>query len=75
MRANSDKDSGHSDRSSKEAVVNEDGRKLGEFCERNSLEILKGKYGEDVEVELTFINQLERSVIDCALVSQYWRNV
>jgi hypothetical protein len=57
----------HGDRSSKDVVVNEEGRKLIEFCERNSLEMLNGKCGEEGR-ELTFINLLGRSVIDCALV-------
>jgi hypothetical protein len=57
----------HGDRSSKDAVGNEGGRILIEFCERKSLEMLNGKCGEEGR-ELTFINLLRRNVIDCALV-------
>jgi hypothetical protein len=53
----------HDDRSSKDAVVNEEGSKLIEFPERNSLEMLNGKCGEEGR-ELTFINHLGRSVIE-----------
>jgi hypothetical protein len=59
----------HGDRSSKHAVGNEGGRKLIEFFEKNSLEMLNGKCGEEGR-ELTFINLLGRSVIDCALVPE-----
>jgi len=59
----------HGDRSSKDAVRNEEGRKLIEFCERNSLEMLNGKCGKEGR-ELTFFNLVGRSVIDCALVPE-----
>jgi hypothetical protein len=62
---NSNKDSGHSDRSSKDTIVNEEGGKLVEFCKRKFLELLNGKYGEG---NLTFINYLGRCVIDYSLV-------
>jgi hypothetical protein len=36
----------HGDRSSKDAVGIEEGRKLIEFCERNFLDMLNGKCGK-----------------------------
>jgi hypothetical protein len=51
-------------------VCNAEGRKLTEFCERNKLEMLNGKYGEDTKGEYTFVNQLGKSVIDYALMSE-----
>jgi hypothetical protein len=57
----------HGDRSSKDALGIEEGRKLIEFFERNFLEMLNGKCGKEGR-ELTFINLLGRSVLDCALV-------
>jgi hypothetical protein len=54
----------HDDRSSKDAVGNEEGSKLVEFSERNCLEMLNGKCGEEGR-ELAFINHWGRSVIDC----------
>jgi hypothetical protein len=47
-----------------------EGRKLTEFCERNMLEMLKGKYREDMKGKYTFVNQLGKSVIDYALMSE-----
>ena len=60
----------HSDRSSRDAVVNEERRKLIDLRNRTSLEILNGIYGEDAEDEMTFINRLGRSVTDYAFVSE-----
>jgi hypothetical protein len=48
--------------------MQKEGRKLIEFCERNRLEMLNGKYGEDMKGEYTFVNQLSKSVIDYALM-------
>jgi hypothetical protein len=45
-------------------------KKLTDFCERQAFHILNGKYGSDTVGEFTFINQLRRSVIDYALVSE-----
>lgn len=44
--------------------MNEEGRRIMEICDRNLLDILNGKYGEDVKDELTFINHTGRSVPD-----------
>jgi hypothetical protein len=41
-------------------------KKLTEFCERNTFDMLNGKYGSDIKGECTFVNQLVRSVIDYA---------
>jgi hypothetical protein len=54
-------------RVSKDFMCNTEGRNLIEFCERNRLEMLNGKYGEDTKGEYTLVNQLGKSVIDYAL--------
>jgi hypothetical protein len=41
-----------------------------EFCERNRLEMLNGKYGEDTKGEYTFVNLLGKSVTDYTLMSE-----
>jgi hypothetical protein len=51
-------------------VCNAEGRKLIEFCERNVFEILNGKYGEDTKGEFTFVSQIDKSVVDCAVMSE-----
>jgi exonuclease III len=56
-------------RKSKDTVCNTEGRKLIDFCEKNGLEILNGKYGSDAGGEFTFVNQLGSSVIDYVLAS------
>jgi hypothetical protein len=43
-------------RVSKDFTCNTEGRKLIEFCERNRLEMLNGKYGDDTKGEYTFGN-------------------
>jgi hypothetical protein len=50
-------------RVSKDQVCNSEGKKLVEFCGENGLEMLNGKYGEDIKGEYTFINQVEKSVL------------
>jgi hypothetical protein len=42
-----DNDNQFGKRGSKDFMCNTEGRKLTEFCERNRLEMLNGKYGED----------------------------
>jgi hypothetical protein len=59
-------------RVSKFFTCNAEGRKLIEFYERNRLEMLHGKYGEDTKGENTFVNQLGKSVTDNALMSEGW---
>jgi hypothetical protein len=50
-------------------VCNAEGRKLIDFCGKNGLHILNGKYGSDTVGEFTFVNQLGSRVIDNALAS------
>jgi exonuclease III len=57
-------------RLSKDVTCNTKGKKLIEFFERNTFEILNGKYGADTNGEYTFINQAGKSVIDYAVVSE-----
>jgi hypothetical protein len=65
-----DSDSQFGYRVSKDFTCNAEGRKLIEFCERNMLEMLNGKYGEDTKGKYTFVNQLGKSFIDYALMSE-----
>jgi hypothetical protein len=60
----------YNSRSSKDKCCNLEGKKLINFCERQAFHILNGKYGCDTVGEFTFINQLGRSVIDYAVVSE-----
>jgi hypothetical protein len=45
-------------RVSKDVTCNTEGRKVIEFCQRNILEMLNGKYREDTKREYTFVNSL-----------------
>jgi hypothetical protein len=57
-------------RASKDSTCNVEGRQLIEFCERNTFDILNGKYGADTKGEFTFISQAGKSVIDYAVASE-----
>jgi hypothetical protein len=57
-------------RTSKDNICNGEGRKLIEFCERNTFDILNWKYGADSKGEFTFISQAGKSVIDYAMVTE-----
>lgn len=47
-----------------------EGRKLIEFYDRNMLQTLNGKYGEDTKGEYTFVNQKGKSVVDYSAMSE-----
>jgi hypothetical protein len=57
-------------RVSKDNICNGEGRQLIEFCERNTFDILNGKYGADIKGEFTFISQTGKSAIDYAVGSE-----
>jgi hypothetical protein len=57
-------------RVSRDSMCNTEGRQLIEFCERNTFDILNGKYGADSRGEFTFISQAGKSVIDYAVASE-----
>jgi hypothetical protein len=57
-------------RVSKDSTCNIEGRQLIEFCERNNLDILNGKYRADSKGEFTFMSQAGKSVIDYAVASE-----
>jgi hypothetical protein len=65
-----DNDDQSGNKVSKYFKCNAEGRKVIEFCERNMLEILNGKYGEDTKGEHTFVYQLGKSVTDNALMPE-----
>jgi hypothetical protein len=54
----------------KDKISNSKGKKLIEFCKRNTFEMLNAKYGSDVQGEFTSVEQLRKSVTDYALVSE-----
>jgi hypothetical protein len=53
---------------SKYKVINQNGRELNAFCERNKSEILNGNFGSDIWGEFTFISMIGSSVTDYALM-------
>jgi hypothetical protein len=53
-----DNDNQFGNRVSKDFTCDAKGWKLIEFFERNMLEMLNGKYGEDTKGKYTFVNQL-----------------
>ncbi|KAJ4427190.1 hypothetical protein ANN_24806 [Periplaneta americana] len=56
-------------RNSKDKILNGEGRDLLAFCDVFNLEIMNGKYGRDLEGQLTFIGANGGSVIDYILCS------
>jgi exonuclease III len=61
-------------RVNKDSICNIEGRQLIEFCERNTFDILNGKYGVDSKGKFTFINQVRKSFIDYAVASEGLRD-
>ena len=57
-------------RNSKDKILNAEGRELLSFCEAFELEIMNGKYGDDINGELTYINGNGCSVIDFVICTQ-----
>ena len=43
---------------------------LPKFCERKMVEVLNGNYGEDDKVEVTSVNQMGKSTIKYASMSE-----
>lgn len=56
-------------RRSKDKTLTGEGREFLAFCDSFGFEILNGKYGRDIEGNLTFINANGGSVIDFAVCS------
>jgi hypothetical protein len=52
-----DKDTFSEKRHSKDKSCNVEGKKLTEFCELNTSEILDGKFGSNIRGEFTCINK------------------
>jgi hypothetical protein len=59
----------HCEWNSKDKVINEDGRELIAFGERNNFEILNGNFSSDIRGEFTYISTIGSSVSDYALMT------